>query len=137
MAATKCALVDQAVLKREQSELEMAVSGGGHGEAPKSGGRWVQAPASGRPRDHVASGRLSQVRHAFASVPREVIGRRLLSRNRDGRNQAGHFYCVKAGHLYCRTSRPGSSPLPTRQRAITVSGSTALIGILQDRRGLI
>jgi hypothetical protein len=31
----------------------------------------------GRPRDHVASGRLSQVRHAFASVPREVIGRRL------------------------------------------------------------
>ena len=71
------ALVDQAVLKREQSEEEMAVGGGGHGVAPIVVGRSGAGPGlRGRPRDQVASGRLSQVRHAFASVPRGVVGRR-------------------------------------------------------------
>ena len=56
------ALVDQAVLKREQSEEEMAVCGGSHGMAPNSGGRCVQAPASGagpRIRSHRADYRKS------------------------------------------------------------------------------
>jgi hypothetical protein len=71
------AVVDQPVLKREQSEEEMAVGGGGHAMAPKSGGRWGAGRGlRGRPRDQVASGRLSQVRHAFASAPRGVAGRR-------------------------------------------------------------
>ena len=71
------ALVDQAVLKREQSEEEMAVGGGSHGVAPIVVGRAGAGPGlRGRPRDQVASGRLSQVRHAFASVPRGVVGRR-------------------------------------------------------------
>ena len=43
----KGALVDQAVLKREQSEEEMAVGGGSPGVAPIVVGRSVQAPASG------------------------------------------------------------------------------------------
>ena len=71
------ALVDQAVLKREQSEEEMAVGGGGHGVAPIVVGRAGAGPGlRGRPRDPVASGRLSQVRHPFASVPRGVVGQR-------------------------------------------------------------
>ena len=41
------ALVDQAVLKREQSEEEMAVGGGGHGMAPNSGGRSGAGPSLG------------------------------------------------------------------------------------------
>jgi Transposase IS66 family/IS66 C-terminal element len=43
-------------------------------------------PPRGRPRDHVASGRLSQVSHAFASAPREVIGRRLRRSESQGRD---------------------------------------------------
>ena len=44
------ALVDQAVLKREQSEQEMAVSGGGHGMSPIVGGRSGESPGiGGRP----------------------------------------------------------------------------------------
>jgi hypothetical protein len=38
------ALVDQAVLKREQSEKEMAVSGGGRGMAPSGGSRSGESP---------------------------------------------------------------------------------------------
>jgi hypothetical protein len=38
------ALVDQAVLKREHSEKEMAVSGGGHGMAPSGGSRSGEGP---------------------------------------------------------------------------------------------
>jgi hypothetical protein len=38
----------------------------------------------GRPRDPVASGRLSQVRHAFASAPRDVVGRRLRTSESQG-----------------------------------------------------
>src|SRR5262249_51779892 len=41
------ALVDQPVLKREQSEEEMAVGGGVHGVAPNSGGRWGGGPSLG------------------------------------------------------------------------------------------
>ena len=41
------ALVDQAVLKREQSEEEMAVGGGGHGMAPIVGGRSGEGPSLG------------------------------------------------------------------------------------------
>ena len=53
------ALVDQAVLKREQSEEEVAV-GGGHGVAPNSGGRIGAGPGlRGRPRNRSASGQLS------------------------------------------------------------------------------
>ena len=40
-------LVDDAVLKREQSEQEMAVCGGGHDMAPIVVGRSAQAPAFG------------------------------------------------------------------------------------------
>jgi hypothetical protein len=51
------ALVDQAVLKGEQSEKEMAV-GGGHDMAPIVGDRSGAGPSlRGRPRCHVASGR--------------------------------------------------------------------------------
>jgi hypothetical protein len=43
-------LVDQAVLKREQSEQEMAVSGGGHDRSPIGGGRSGDSPGiGGRP----------------------------------------------------------------------------------------
>ena len=41
------ALVNQAVLQREQSEEEMAVGGGSHGMAPNSGGRWGAGPSLG------------------------------------------------------------------------------------------
>ena len=41
------ALVDQAVLKGEQSEQEMAVGCGSHDMVPKSGDRSVRGPASG------------------------------------------------------------------------------------------
>ncbi len=41
------ALVDQAVLEREQSEEEMAVGGGSHGTAPNSGGRSGAGPSLG------------------------------------------------------------------------------------------
>ena len=72
------ALVDQAVLKREQSEEEMAVRGGGHGMAPIVVGRAGAGPGlRAGPGIAFASERLSQVRHAFASVPRGVVGRRL------------------------------------------------------------
>ena len=72
------ALVDQSVLKREQSEQEMAVGGGGHGVVSIVVGRAGAGPGlRGRPRDPVASGRLSQVRHPFAFVPRGVVGQRL------------------------------------------------------------
>ena len=64
------ALVDQAVLQREQSEEEMAVGGGGHGMAPIVGGRSGEGPGLGAGPGSVASGGLSQVRHAFASVRR-------------------------------------------------------------------
>jgi len=37
--AYELALVDQAVLKREQSEQEMSVGGGGHDRSPIVGGR--------------------------------------------------------------------------------------------------
>src|SRR5262249_12794716 len=47
--------VDQAVLKREQSEKEMAVSDGGHGIAPFGGGR------SGRPQHRGPARELSSV----------------------------------------------------------------------------
>jgi hypothetical protein len=58
------ALLDQAVPKREQSEEEMAVGGGSHGVVPIVVGRaGAGAGLRGRPRDQVASGRLSQVRH--------------------------------------------------------------------------
>ena len=64
------ALVDQPVLKREQSEEEMAVGGGGHGMAPIVVGRSGEGPSlGGRPGNRVASAGLSQVRHAFASAP--------------------------------------------------------------------
>ena len=77
------ALVDQAVLKREQSEEEMAVGGGSHGVAPIVVGRSGKGPSlRGRPRDHVASGRLSQVRHAFASVPPSGVRRPRSCRGR-------------------------------------------------------
>ena len=52
------ALVDQAILKREQSEEEMAVGGGSHGVVPIVVGRaGAGAGLRGRPRDQVASGR--------------------------------------------------------------------------------
>jgi hypothetical protein len=71
-------LVDEAVLKCKQSKEEMAVGGGSHGVAPIVVGRSGAGPGlRGRPRDHVASGRLSQVRHAFASAPRGVVAQRL------------------------------------------------------------
>jgi hypothetical protein len=38
------ALVDQPILKREQSEKEMAVSGGGRGMAPSGGSRSGEGP---------------------------------------------------------------------------------------------
>jgi hypothetical protein len=41
------ALVDQAVLKREQSEQEMAVSGGGHDRFPIVVGRSGESPGIG------------------------------------------------------------------------------------------
>jgi hypothetical protein len=66
------------VLEREQSKEEMAVCGGSHGMAPNSGGRWGAGPSFvGRRRNRVSSERLSQVRHAFASAQRDVVGRRL------------------------------------------------------------
>jgi hypothetical protein len=55
----------------------MAIRRGAHGVAPKSGGRSDAGPSlGGRPRNRVPSERLSQVRHSFASAPREVVGRR-------------------------------------------------------------
>jgi hypothetical protein len=48
----------------------MALGGGSHGMAPKSGGRpGAGTSLGGQPRNQVASGRLSQVRHLFASAP--------------------------------------------------------------------
>jgi hypothetical protein len=73
----KGALVDQAVLKSEESEEEMAVGGGSHGMAPSSGGRSGAGPSlRGRSKNRVPSERLSQVRHAFASARQSVAGQR-------------------------------------------------------------
>jgi hypothetical protein len=41
------ALVDQAVLEREQTEEEMSVGGGGHGKSPIVGGRSGGSPSLG------------------------------------------------------------------------------------------
>jgi hypothetical protein len=72
----KLYLVDQAVLKGEQSEQEMAVGGSTHGVAPIVVGRAGTGPVlRSWPRDPVASVALSHVRHAFASAPRGIIGR--------------------------------------------------------------
>ena len=60
------ALVDQAVLKREQSEEEMAVGGGSHGVAPIVVGRSGEAPASvAGPDIKSHRARLSQVRNCL------------------------------------------------------------------------
>jgi hypothetical protein len=62
-------LVNDSVLKCDQSHEEMVVSGDGHGVAPNGGSRSGAGPGLGaRPRYRVASGRLSQVGHAFASA---------------------------------------------------------------------
>jgi hypothetical protein len=70
------ALVDQAVLKREQPEEPMAV-GGGQARLRSSSVERVQAPSlRGLPTDQVASERLSHVRQPFSSAPRRRDCRR-------------------------------------------------------------
>jgi hypothetical protein len=87
-------LVDQAVLEREQSEEKTAAGGGSHGVVPIVVGRaGAGAGLRGRPRDQIASGRLSQVRRAFAYAPPGVVV---------------EPYSFPSGHLEVRLTPPES-----------------------------
>ena len=78
-------LLSEAGLQGQQSEEEMAISGGSHDMAPIVVGRSGKGPGlRGRPRDPVTSGRSSLVRHPFASVPRGGVLKIRLRGNGSG-----------------------------------------------------
>jgi hypothetical protein len=73
MAVSTGPLVDQAVLKREQSEQQVAVSGG-HDNAPISGGRTRELPAFERLLViDIASAKLSQFQRFVAGAVLNVF----------------------------------------------------------------